>query len=325
MNKKGFTLVELLAVVVVLVIVSLISIPIVTGIIENVKKGAVKSSADGLLRAADMYYAKNMDKMKDPVEFEINDGVQVSKEKLDYNGNIKMGYLMLFSETKKAVCVDDGTYSAYKGVHDKQIKVIEGICTGEYDSETESYLVSQTSKGFTNLSIKSYTDASKLPKSGNTNDIAIITETKITGYYVSNVAPVEAEEGMVWVVQANNSPYYLESAYVRIGVSYAMQYESGKWILKHAYVYNDGWKLLYYVDMTDGNINLENSNLGENKIENTYEYTGEYQEFTATFSGYYNIQLWGAQGGSYSYTTGGKGAYTKGEIELKKVLNFMYW
>ena len=315
MNKKGFTLVELLAVVVVLVIVSLISIPIVTGIIENVKKGAVKSSADGLLRAADVYLAQNMGKVNDPVEFEINDGVQVSKEKLDYNGNIKMGYLMLFSETKKAVCVDDGTYSAYKGVHDEKIKVIEGICTGEYDSETESYLVSQTSKGFTNLSIKSYTDVSKLPKSGNTNDIAIITETKITGYYVSSVAPTTPEEGMVWIVQSNNSPYYLESAYVRIGVSYAMQYESGKWILKHAYVYNEEWKLLYYVDMTDGNINLENSNLGEIKIENTYEYTGEYQEFIAPFSGYYNIQLWGAQGGSANYA-GGKGAYTAGNIYL---------
>ena len=145
MNKKGFTLIELLAVIVVIAIVSLISIPIVLNIIETARKGAIKSSAIGLMEAADIYYAKNISKIKEPIEFEINKGVQISTEKLEYQGKVNMGYLMLFKDNKKAVCVDDGTYSAHKGVNDKEVKVEEGICTGEYDEGTKSYYVSSTS------------------------------------------------------------------------------------------------------------------------------------------------------------------------------------
>lgn len=50
-----------------------------------------------------------------------------------------------------------------------------------------------------------------------------------------------------------------------------------------------------------------------------YEYTGDVQEFVVPVNGYYQIELWGAQGGSYSdEIQGGKGAYTKGTIYLEK-------
>ena len=57
------------------------------------------------------------------------------------------------------------------------------------------------------------------------------------------------------------------------------------------------------------------------EIESTnvysFEYTGDYQEFEAPYTGYYKMECWGAQGGSYG-GTGGKGAYTSGNIYLKK-------
>lgn len=43
-----------------------------------------------------------------------------------------------------------------------------------------------------------------------------------------------------------------------------------------------------------------------------FDYTGNYQVFTAPISGTYKVELWGAQGGS----SGGLGAYTKGEIDV---------
>ena len=62
--------------------------------------------------------------------------------------------------------------------------------------------------------------------------------------------------------------------------------------------------------------------------EYTFEYTGEEQTFNAQRTGYYEIELWGASGGSYSnfqpedsnVTTvyGGNGAYTSGIIGLEK-------
>lgn len=56
-----------------------------------------------------------------------------------------------------------------------------------------------------------------------------------------------------------------------------------------------------------------------------YAYAGNYQTFTAPISGYYNIELFGAQGGSnvgmegtMAGNYGGKGSYTKGKIYLNK-------
>lgn len=47
----------------------------------------------------------------------------------------------------------------------------------------------------------------------------------------------------------------------------------------------------------------------------SFSYTGSYQTFTAPFTGYYRIQLWGSSGYS-SY--GGMGSYVSGDIKLKK-------
>ena len=311
-KKNGFTLIEILAVVVVLAIVTLISVPIIINISSSVRKSALETSVKGLIESANIYFVQHENDIKDPIEFVITNGKQEGTKKLDYNGRVENAYLMLFNDNKKAVCADDGKYAASKGINDKKITVVEGNCMG-YDEAYKGYIVGD-GNGFTSLNIKAITDESQLG-TGKQNYIRVVTETHITGFYVSATPPVTPSQGMVWVVQANNSPYYLESDDVRIGVSYVMQYENNKWILKYAYVYNqDEWKLLYYVDITDGNLNLDNSNLGDIQVVNNYEYIGEYQEFTAVFSGYYNIQTWGAQGGVI--WSGGKGAYTSGDIYL---------
>ena len=56
MRNKGFTLVELLAVIVILAIISLIATPMVLGVIEKSKKSAAIESANGIMDAAE----KNM-------------------------------------------------------------------------------------------------------------------------------------------------------------------------------------------------------------------------------------------------------------------------
>lgn len=53
----------------------------------------------------------------------------------------------------------------------------------------------------------------------------------------------------------------------------------------------------------------------------TFDYTGNYQEFEAPVSGYYFIETWGAQGGNAKYNTqyyGGKGGYSSGYLYLSK-------
>ena len=50
-NKKGFTLLELLAVIVILAIIALIATPIVLNMINNAKKSAAVDSAYGYIKA----------------------------------------------------------------------------------------------------------------------------------------------------------------------------------------------------------------------------------------------------------------------------------
>jgi len=54
-NEKGFTLVELLAVIVILGIIGAIAVPSIAGVIENSKKDAHIANAQSLLEAARLY------------------------------------------------------------------------------------------------------------------------------------------------------------------------------------------------------------------------------------------------------------------------------
>ena len=71
-NKKGFTLIELLAVILILAIIALIAIPVVTNIINDAKKHALKDSAYGIINSADLYYAKNMKSITTNLEFDCS-------------------------------------------------------------------------------------------------------------------------------------------------------------------------------------------------------------------------------------------------------------
>jgi len=55
-NEKGLTLVELLAVIVILGIIAAIAIPSIGNIIENSKYNAAKADAINVLNAANMYF-----------------------------------------------------------------------------------------------------------------------------------------------------------------------------------------------------------------------------------------------------------------------------
>lgn len=59
-NKKGFTLVELLAVIVILAIIALIATPIILNVIDDAKTNAAKNSAYGYIDALEKVNARDM-------------------------------------------------------------------------------------------------------------------------------------------------------------------------------------------------------------------------------------------------------------------------
>jgi len=58
-NEKGLTLVELLAVIVILGIIAAIAIPSIGGVIENSRIKAAKADALNAISAANLYFAEN--------------------------------------------------------------------------------------------------------------------------------------------------------------------------------------------------------------------------------------------------------------------------
>ena len=62
--KKGFTVMELLAVIVIIALVILITIPIVINLIENSKKNAALESAYGVKKSVDYYYMTDFKRNK---------------------------------------------------------------------------------------------------------------------------------------------------------------------------------------------------------------------------------------------------------------------
>jgi len=60
-NEKGLTLVELLAVIVILGIIAAIAIPSIGNIIQNSREKAVIADAQNVLAAANLYFIENSD------------------------------------------------------------------------------------------------------------------------------------------------------------------------------------------------------------------------------------------------------------------------
>ena len=124
--KRGFTLVELLATIVILAIVSLITIPIITGVINKTRLNSLKSSAYGLLEASNLYIAQyNPDST---IRFDIDNNKVISNDTthlLKYKGSIKEGTVILSNKGKVTVCITDGKNSAYKNYNENKVTLVE--------------------------------------------------------------------------------------------------------------------------------------------------------------------------------------------------------
>ena len=147
MKKKGFTLVELLAVIVVLAIIALIAVPVVINIIKSAQRGAFKSSAYGILESAKIYYLSGKVQSKDVLSrIDVVQKDENDKYILEYNGEKpESGVIVFDSNGKSALAIKKGTFCASKNYNEEEIKVQDidknGKCTinenGVIDIEKE--------------------------------------------------------------------------------------------------------------------------------------------------------------------------------------------
>lgn len=133
MKKNGFTLVEVLAILVIMGILALIFVPLITGIISDSKKNAAKRSLEGYVRAVDnaqMNYetengGKHTNKISD-LEIDIDDPSKIGNANVlfDANGSVKRVYAMIsgyycrYIKDTEAQCKDDAFIA---GILDKEL------------------------------------------------------------------------------------------------------------------------------------------------------------------------------------------------------------
>lgn len=122
--KKGFTLVELLAVIVVLGVIALISVPQILNVVEDSRKGAFKDSASGLIEAAELYYTQYAGQ---ELELDLSDK-NIVKD-LNFKGTPPDGGTLYASkEGDFALQMYNSKYCAYKSYSDRDVEIKEGAC-----------------------------------------------------------------------------------------------------------------------------------------------------------------------------------------------------
>ena len=132
MKNKGFTLVELLAVIVILAVISLITVPMILGVIEEAKKSAAVESVNGLLDAADKYMITSIFGESTVTRFDFP-----GDTKLSYKGTKPTsGTLVVDEEGNKSITVSINGYCVRKRFYDKTPSIIEETCVID-ENETD--------------------------------------------------------------------------------------------------------------------------------------------------------------------------------------------
>lgn len=120
-RNNGFTLVELLAVIVVLAIIALIATPIILGIIDDVKKAAFERSVEISIKTFELYRATNENVKR----------IEITDERLPLNdNNFISGSLLSLSDGQiEAYKITDGKYCADGKIG--ELEVTNGACVGD--------------------------------------------------------------------------------------------------------------------------------------------------------------------------------------------------
>ena len=125
MKKKGFTLVELLAVIVILAVIALIATPMIMDVIEKARRGTAIESVNGILEAAENYQLESMLEGE-----EIERTIDLTSNILTYKGSKpSSGTLVIGENNQMHVLAKIGKYCIEKDDNDESPKVVEdSVC-----------------------------------------------------------------------------------------------------------------------------------------------------------------------------------------------------
>ena len=198
--KKGFTLVELLAVIVVLAIISIITIPIIGNVIEESKKKSLEQSVNGLVESA-RYYSIDNDGTYEFLFDENKKGETINGKKLSYNGSINAeGKLYLDQDGNISICVYNDKYYAYKNYNSGIVigNRSEDNCDIGYDVISNKYIAFLESEGM----------SSNIYSKDEVNNLIDSVDSKVT----TNKNEITNIKSTIETLQNNLNDYALQSS-----------------------------------------------------------------------------------------------------------------
>ena len=209
--KKGFTLVELLAVIVILGIISMVTYSIVSGNIKTTKKKSFEVSVQNLMESSREYVTKYMEDYDFP-----EGGLSATDPNLGITNNPFVSGIILRNEKDQIelVNVNDETYCANGTKNDLKISEVneDGICEGVTEDKTEAVLiikklkekassatimikVQDSESGISSYKICNGSDCTEYKKN---NEVSLIKEAKVINNLLPNtryMIKVEATNG----------------------------------------------------------------------------------------------------------------------------------
>ena len=301
-KKRGFTLVELLAVIVILSLILTLSVPSLIGALKNNKEQALEKINELIILAAKDYVVDYhlttprdislSELCKNYLDCPIINPVTNEEMNISVRVDVNKNYTIMNNQLIELKVVLNG------GKLSKDI-------SGGYAPNTEIILENPTREnyGFAGWKVVSG-DAvieGSILKLGTEN-------STIVANWVGT--PVKLSVDLDNGIGENKSGEYYSNTTIDLGTP-----------TKENYIFV-GWKIVSGDAIVSGNnitFGLEDASVKALWVQETYEfaYTGSEQIFVAPVTGYYKLEVWGAEGGRRTFIAG-FGGYSVGEVYLKE-------
>ena len=340
-RKKGFMLIELLAVIVVLAILAVIAVPFIMNVIKNSEKGAFKDSVYGIMKSAQLYILTNTTEYPFTINYpEDMDILQISGEKPTE------GFIQILREGEIRLQLGNNKWCAKKEIEEVEITIKEGKCEsseiqkpilsgyGELEQKIkvgEAYTLPTVTAVASDGSILPVTHVIKkdgvIVEEINT-DIVNVTYTLTFTAQDPKTNQTTSKTITIQIVDLESLEHNL--LFDTMG---GEEIASKKVIYKETYgelpiPQREDYEFLGWYSKAEGGEPVKDTNILEKEEDVTiyarwkqyiyrYTYTGEEATWIVPETGEYQLEAWGAQGGgSVRGSIGGYGAYVTGKIHL---------
>ncbi len=256
-NKKGLTLIELLAVIVILAVIALIATPLIMNVINDAKKGAARDAGYNVIKAGEMKAAtEGIKNVNPPFHYDENSnlpmkGTKPTKFTLDIDKEMKTqlrawinGYCVVKDYGREEVTIDESKKTEKDCVTGSNTSDVEkpviqdGLIPVDFDSNGKT-VKADVNGDWYNYDQKRWANAVAVTnesrdKYKNASAGTAITESDILAYYVW----IPRYKYQLWNVEGNESqPQEIKIEFESKSTPKSTGTKNGEWLTHPAFTF----------------------------------------------------------------------------------------